>query len=71
MEIATCKLCGEPSHHSNNCPELHGSLYGKFGEGAQKGHSHEEDDSCRSCSDLKCRVCLPKLSPFEIKRAIH
>ena len=44
MEIITCKICSESGHPSTKCPELNTSLYGKFGEGAQKGsHSHEDD----------------------------
>lgn len=44
MEIITCKICSESGHPSMKCPELKSSLYGKFGEGAQKG-SHSEEDA--------------------------
>jgi len=44
MEIITCKICADYGHSSGECPELSGSLYGKFGEGAQNGGGHDHDD---------------------------
>ena len=40
-------ICSENDHQSRKCPELSASLYGKMGEGGQKGHSHEEDSVAR------------------------
>ena len=43
MDAHVCMICNDTGHPSRKCPELYGPLYGKLGEGAQKGQHGEED----------------------------
>lgn len=56
METQNCRFCNTSGHLVRSCPELYAPLYGKLGEGAQKGggHSHDEEEerAKRSASAL-------------------
>ena len=43
MDPHVCTICNDTGHPARKCPELAGPLYGKLGEGAQKGQHGEED----------------------------
>lgn len=40
-----CTICKELDHVARKCPQLYTPLYGKLGEGAQKGQHAEEEDT--------------------------
>ena len=58
MEFSPCKICNETGHQVSKCPELCASLYGKLGEGGQRGHSHEEEEEAKVVVPVGNVLCL-------------